>query len=160
MIGLRAMTTSASLSHPSTGEGMSRRSVDAVLVVALFAVLAVAAGCGSPPREQDGNGTAAGSTAVAVDTAADPVAADDRVETYYVHLRAGVDPRDFAASRGLTVVEVVPDDGSGLVTRLTSEQRDALEADSLVRSLARRVHSGGEESDPPIRSLGGDSAGG
>ncbi|MDP2497542.1 MAG: hypothetical protein Q8W44_06045 [Candidatus Palauibacterales bacterium] len=135
---------------------MIRRSTS-VLLVALLPVLTT--GCTSSPPEEDASANTGDSAAV--DTAADSTAAEARVETFYVHLRADVDPREFAASRELTVVEVIDGRRPGLVTRLTPDERSALEADSLVRSLARRIHPSGEEKEgPAIRPLGGDSAGG
>lgn len=133
-------------------------------VLTLAFILGFTVGCtSSPPEEEasaEGDDTI-DTEAVAVDTALDTAAASARAETFYVHLRTDVDPREFAAARGLPVVEVVTDPRPGLVTRLTPDERTALEADSLVRSLARRIHSsGGEDERPTIRPLGGDSAGG
>lgn len=133
------------------------RRIAAVLLVALLPVLTT--GCTSSPPEEDASAETGDSAAV--DTAADSTATEARVETFYVHLRADVDPREFAASRGLTVVEVIDGRRPGLVTRLTPDERSVLEADSLVRSLARRIHPSGTENEgPAIRPLGGDSAGG
>lgn len=136
------------------GSTMSRAA--SFLLVALVVVLpALVAGC-SPSQQGEKDAAPASST----DTAGDTVAAASP-QTFYVHLRVGTDPEAFARRYGLSPSEVITDPRPGLVVALTPDQRDSLAADTLVRSLARRIHSGGAaDSGPALRSLGGDTAGG
>jgi len=146
---------------------MSRSA--AVLAVLL---LLLASSCESAPRNEEGAPASAADTAAAgVDSVATPAVRDTgdsvasappdsaRKVTYYVHLRDGVDPRALARRHELVPSEVITDPRPGFIVGLTEDERAALEADSLVRSLARQIH-GDDEEQPPIRTLGGDTTGG
>lgn len=155
----RARATAASVQPEET---MMRSA--AFLLALAFPFLAA---CDAPPPDGDGETTVRGeATAEAADTGSTGSAPDTvtpsprdtaRAETYYVHLRPGTAPRDFARRHGLSPSEVVTDPRPGLVVRLTPVERDSLAADTLVRSLARRIHGGGGDA-PRLRRLGEDSA--
>lgn len=82
-----------------------------------------------------------------------------RTESFYIHLRSGVDPRALARRHGITPSEMITGPRPGLVARLTPAQQAALQADSLVRSLAREIHQGETDTPGPIRTLGSDTTG-
>lgn len=134
--------------------------------VVIAALLLLGIGCDGPPEEEarsPGPAPAASTdTALEVEetrrTSAPDTEAGERRDFYYVHLRPGTDPRAFAARYGLTPTEVITDPRPGVVVAITPAERQMLSADSLVESLARRIHSGeNDTSGPAIRSPGDDT---
>lgn len=134
--------------------------------VVIAAILLLGIGCDGPPEDDaraPGPAPAASTdTALEVEetrrTAASDTGADESRQLYYVRLRPGTDPRSFAARYGLTPADVITDPRPGVVVAITPAERQMLSADSLVESLARRIHSDeNDTSGPAIRSLGGDT---
>lgn len=133
------------------------------LLAALLLLPALLAGC--QQREGgDAEGEAADTAAVvdtpsSVDTTPSDTAAAARADTpteaepgederpaadtagrYYVRVLSSADPREVAARHGIEPREVITEPTRAFYAALTYGQRDALQADTLVRSLAREIH--------------------
>lgn len=132
-------------------------------MASVLAFALVLSACGNPPADEPppaDEDTADVDTAPTRDTTPpeDTVEEAERTLTrFYVHLRPGVDPHDFARRHELEPTDVITGPRPGLVAPLTAEEEEALRADTLVRSLAREIHGGEGVDRPPLRSLRGDS---
>lgn len=142
--------------RPST-----RRSVPTLL-----AVLLVTLACGGQGTEQgeavrapDDTIPADRDTAVAeADTAPADTTGAERTTPYYVHLEPGADPAEVADRHGIEPIEIIREPRPALYVALTDAQRERLQQDSLVRSLAREIHAGEGGGAPPIRGIRPDTA--
>lgn len=136
------------MSGSARGAGPTAARKGAAALAALALLPALLAGCGE--REVRDAGTGATDTAVAVrpDSPAKAEAGKERptradtapAGRYYVRVRASADPREVAARHGIEPLDVITEPTKAFYAALTYAQRDALQADTLVRSLAREIH--------------------
>lgn len=124
------------MSPPGTG-----RTSGAVAFAAVAAASLVLA-CGG---KEDGRTEDAATT----DSGPAPATA-----TYFVRLRRSADPRAVADRHGVEPTSIVEEEGAtAFVAALTEAQVDSLRADSLVVSLAREIHRGGDSARPRPRGV-------
>lgn len=99
--------------------------------------------------------TAAPDTFPADTTPADTTAVSETsvVGRFYVRVRGDADPDSVARRHGVRPLSVVREPTKGFYAPLTGRQVSALEADSLVRYVAREIHGPDTTGGPPIRRL-------
>lgn len=136
------------MSGSARGAGPTAVRKGAAVLATLVLLPALVAGCGG--REDRDAGAEAADTAVAArpDSPARTEAGKERspradtapAGRYYVRVRASADPREVAARHGIEPLDVITEPTKAFYAALTYAQRDSLQADTLVRSLAREIH--------------------
>lgn len=132
---------------------VTRRSV-----LTLTPVLLLMLACGGPGAETDDDLPEARDT-TAAEAPREQAPDSARTTPYYVHLVAGAEPDSVARRNGIEPIELIREPRPGFYARLTEEQRANLEEDSLVRSLAREIHTGESGPTVPVGGLRSDSTG-
>lgn len=134
MSGRRRADRGASLRALSPA-GLAGRG-GALLLAAGLAAAALSA-CGGPGAGGDTGGEGAAAT-----------------ERYYVRVDPSADPRAVAARHGVEPIAVVSEEHAvAFYAALTRGQAESLRADSLVVSLAREIHQGGDTLLPRPRGV-------